>query len=134
MLWQAGIDGQWSYRLAGFAGEPQAGSTPDSSGKGEHMSTRKAYDLAVVVGNYVDNTGAQKNQYQNIGVVLEKDDGGKFILLNRDFNPAGTPYDASKGNTIMVSMFAPKPQDGQQETPRKGKSTAAQAANDDIPF
>ena len=101
------------------------------------MSTRKAYDLAVVVGSYVDNTGTQKNRYQNIGVVLEKDDGGKFILLNRDFNPAGTPYDASKGNTIMVSMFAPKPQDGQQAPAKQGPAAQAPSVDgfsDDIPF
>jgi len=84
-----------------------------------HMATKKAYDLAVVVGHYTDNAGTEKSRYQNIGVVLEKDDGGKFILLDRSFNPAGIPFDESKGNTILVSMFPPK--DGQQDTPRVGK-------------
>lgn len=83
------------------------------------MATRKVYDLAVTVGHYTDNAGTEKSRYQNIGVVLQKDDGGKFILLDRSFNPAGVPFDGSKGNTILVSMFEPK--DGQQETPRTGK-------------
>lgn len=83
------------------------------------MATKKAYDLAVVVGHYTDNAGTEKSRYQNVGVILVKDDGGKFILLDRSFNPAGIPFDASKGNTILVSMFEPK--DGQQDTPRVGK-------------
>lgn len=85
------------------------------------MATKKAYDLAVVVGHYTDSTGTDKSRYQNIGVVLEKDDGGRFILMDRAFNPAGVPFDASKGNQIMVSMFPPKAGDGQQDTPRVGK-------------
>jgi len=84
------------------------------------MATRKAYDLAVVVGHYTDNAGTEKSRYQNVGVVLEKDDGGRFILMDRSFNPAGIPFDGSKGNTILVSMFEPKG-DGQQDTPRTGK-------------
>jgi len=84
-----------------------------------HMATKKAYDLAVVVGHYTDNAGAEKSRYQNVGVVLVKDDGGKFILLDRSFNPAGIPFDGSKGNTILVSMFEPK--DGQQDTSRAVK-------------
>lgn len=79
--------------------------------------TRKIYDLAVVTGTYESN-GQTKNRYQNIGVVLEKDDGGRFIMLERTFNPAGVPHDPSRGNSILISMFEPKPQDGQQSTPR----------------
>jgi hypothetical protein len=87
------------------------------------MASKKVYDLAVVVGHYTDNAGTEKNRYQNIGVVLQKDDGGKFILLDRSFNPAGVPYDESKGNTILVSMFDPKSDvqpksDGQQDASR----------------
>lgn len=82
--------------------------------------TRKIYDLAVVTGTYESN-GQTKNRYQNIGVVLEKDDGGRFIMLERTFNPAGVPHDSSRGNSILVSMFEPKPQDGQQPEPRAGQ-------------
>ena len=101
------------------------------------MATKKAYDLAVVTGSYTDNTGTQKNRYQNIGVVLQKDDGGKFILLDRSFNPAGTPYDAGKGNTIMVSMFEPKPHDGSKagtQGPAAQPAASADGFDDQIPF
>ena len=107
------------------------------------MSVHKAYDLAVVVGSYTDRTGQQKNRYQNVGVVMEKDDGGKFILLERSFNPAGVPHDGSKGNSILLSMFEPR-QEGQSSTsgsPRAAapasKPEAQGSANDftdDIPF
>jgi hypothetical protein len=55
------------------------------------MATKKVYDLAVVVGKYTDNVGTQKNRYQNIGVMLEKDDGGRFMIMEPWFNPAGVP-------------------------------------------
>ncbi len=70
------------------------------------MSTKKAYDLAVKVGTYTKD-GEEKNRYANIGAVITKDDGGKFILLNRHFNPAGVPFAEGK-ETIMVLMFEVK--------------------------
>lgn len=107
------------------------------------MSAHKAYDLAVVTWSYTDRTGQQKHRYQNVGVVMEKDDGGKFILLERSFNPSGVPYDATKGNTILLSMFEPK-QDGQSsmsgsqraEAPASKPAGAGKADDftDDIPF
>jgi hypothetical protein len=96
------------------------------------MSTKRIYDLAVVVGSYTDRTGQQKNRYQNVGVILQKDDGGKFIMMDRSFNPAGTPYDASRGNTILISMFEPKPQEGQGG--QQATHSAGQQETDDIPF
>ena len=70
---------------------------------------KKLYDLAAKVGSYTNNSGQQKNRYQNIGVVLEGKDG-PFLLLNRYFNPAGVPCDPSK-DSIIVSMFSPQGQD-----------------------
>lgn len=113
------------------------------------MATKKIYDLLVKTGSY-ESSGETKGRYQNIGVVLEKDDGGRFILMDRAFNPAGVPHDVSKGNTIMVSMFEPKQDEGHDKPPREeprrqspyapdgGKQgPAAQSADDfsdDIPF
>lgn len=101
-----------------------------------------------MVGSYTNASGETKNRYQNIGAVMEKDDGGRFILLERWFNPAGVPHDAERGNSILVSMFEPKPRDGQgqqQEQPRRqspfsqeGKqgpaAKPAEEFQDDIPF
>lgn len=72
------------------------------------MATSKKYDLAVVVGSYPDpQTGVNKNKYQTLGTVLEKDDGGKFILLDPLINLAAVPRGQGR-DMIMVSMFEPK--------------------------
>jgi len=68
--------------------------------------SKKKYDLAVKVGTY-EKDGETKNRYVNVGAVMEKDDGGKFILFDRTFNPAGVPNPDDRENFI-ISMFEPK--------------------------
>jgi len=75
---------------------------------------QKKYDLAVRVGSYVDSQGNDKSKWQNVGVIMEKDDGGQFILLNRTFNPAGVPNPDGK-ESVLISMFEPKQKNNQQE-------------------
>ena len=70
------------------------------------MSTTKKYDVACKCGSYEKN-GETKNRYINVGVILEKEDGGKFMLLNRTFNPAGIPNPDNK-DTVLLSFFEPK--------------------------
>ena len=62
---------------------------------------KKVKDLAVKV--------ADKN-WVNIGCIMEKDDGGKFMIMNRTFNPAGVPNPENR-DTLIVSMFDVKPKD-----------------------
>lgn len=105
------------------------------------MATHKKYDLAVVVDSYTDNTGKNKNKYQNIGSVMQKDDGSEFILLDRTFNPAGVPNPDNR-STIIVSKFEPRQQSGvaqngykapqQQQVP--AQSGGGDNFDDDIPF
>jgi hypothetical protein len=68
--------------------------------------TTKKYDLAVKVGEY-QKDGQTKNKYQNIGAILEKEDGGRFMLLDRFFNPAGVPNPDDRSN-VIVSLFEPR--------------------------
>ena len=98
------------------------------------MAKRK-FDLAVKTGSYVDNTGATKNRYQNIGVVMQGDDGGHYMLLDPLINLAAVPRDQGK-DRVMVSMFEPR-EDGQ--APRQAAAPQRQAPRpaipeDDIPF
>lgn len=66
---------------------------------------KKLYDLAVRTGSYIKD-GLEKGKYENIGAVMEGDNG-KFMFLKRSFNPAGVPFkDGSE--SIIVSMFTPK--------------------------
>ena len=76
----------------------------------------KLYDLAVAVGSFTTQSGEEKKRWKNIGSVLETKDGGKVILIDRTFNPAGVPVEAGR-DSIMVSMFPPKDKDGQQPAP-----------------
>lgn len=71
---------------------------------------RKTHDLAVAIREYQTNSGETKKQWQNIGAVIEYDDGGKSLLIERWFNPAGIPGDGA----VRISMFEPRPRDGQQ--------------------
>lgn len=89
---------------------------------------KKIKDLAVKVGTY-EKDGQTKNRYMNIGAILEKDDGGKFMLLDRTFNPAGVPNQDGK-NTIIVSMFDVDGAKKQDSSPQK----TSQTMDDDIPF
>lgn len=102
------------------------------------MATTKIYDLAVVVGTY-QKAGETKNRYQNVGAVLQKEDGGKFLMLERWFNPAGVPNPDNR-STVLLSMFEPKPRDGEGggQTQQRQQTTQQQSgggmADEDIPF
>ena len=82
---------------------------------------KKLYDFAVKTGSYKQG-GEDKNKYENIGAIMEGDNG-PFMFLKRTFNPAGVPY--KEGSTdIIVSLFKPKKNEGGQD----------ENSNSDIPF
>lgn len=60
----------------------------------------KTHDLAVKVGEY-QKDGQTKNKYENVGVVMEGQNG-PYILLKKTFNPAGVN---SEKESIVISMF-----------------------------
>lgn len=106
------------------------------------MATQKIYDLAVVTGTYSDGNGGTKNRYQQVGAIMQKDDGGKFIMLERWFNPAGVPNPDNRSN-VLLSMFPPKDANGnttqpqaqrQAQPPKTQGRPAPQEKDDDIPF
>lgn len=84
---------------------------------------KKLYDLAVKTGTY-EKDGETKNRYENVGSVMEKDDGGRLILLNRTFNPAGVPNPDNRSNVIL-SMFKNEP---------KKEAAPPHVNDDDVPF
>lgn len=89
------------------------------------MAAKKVYDLAVSTRCYTDRDGKEKSAYENVGSVLEMDDGGKMILLKRSFNPAGVPH-KDGSDQIVISMFVPKDKDGQQSEHNEAKGNAYQ--------
>ena len=78
------------------------------------MAARRTHDLAVVVREYQNNQGETKKQWQTIGCRLEFDDGGASLLIDRHINLAGLPGEGP----VRVSMFEPRPRDGQQSAPQ----------------
>ena len=88
------------------------------------MMAQIIYNLAVKESSYIDNQGQTKNRYLNVGSIIQKKDGGKFILLKRSFNPAGIANPDNKDN-IAVSLFKPK---GQQQAPAQPSGAVNQQA------
>jgi len=72
---------------------------------------QKLYDLVVKVGEYQNAQGETKARYENIGSVMQGDNG-QFAIMKRTFNPAGVPNPDGK-DSIIVSMF--EPQNNQQQ-------------------
>ena len=75
-----------------------------------------AYELSVKVSSYTDREGTVKNKYMNVGRILEKEDGGQFIIMDRTFNPAGCPNPDNK-SSVIISMFEPR--DKEEKKPYK---------------
>lgn len=91
--------------------------------------SQKIYDLAVKVGEYQDReSGQTKGKYQNIGAIIQKNDGGRFMLLDRFFNPAGIPNPENRTN-IIVSLFSVQERNGNGGRGSSGNSGSAPAQN-----
>ena len=98
------------------------------------MAAKKVYDLAVSTRRYTDSNGKEKSAYENVGSVLEMDDGGKMILLKRSFNPAGVPF-KDGSDQIVISMFVPKDNAAPSEhSEAKANAFQKQADDFDEPF
>ena len=103
------------------------------------MPAKKIRDLVVKTGSYRDRDGNEKPRWKNVGSLMESDDGGKFILLDTTFNPAGVPNPDNRDN-VLISIFELKDQDGgqrQSSAPAQRQAPAPQQPNiadDDIPF
>lgn len=95
-------------------------------------SPKKRFD--VVAGRpYTTRDGEEKKQWINVGRMTEWDDGGFSIELHAI--PVGDWFDG------RLSVFEPKPKDGEQrqERTRPARQQAAAPAaddfaDDDIPF
>jgi len=81
----------------------------------------KTHDLAVKVGSYTNQQGEQKNRYQNVGALMQGDNG-PFIMLAKWFNPAGVQDDRG-GESVLISVFEPKER---EQAPQRPASRPAQ--------
>lgn len=77
--------------------------------------SQKLYDLVVKTGEYTNNQGETKGRYENVGSMMEGDNG-PFLIMKRTFNPAGVANPDNK-DSVIVSCF--QPQDQQQAVPQQ---------------
>jgi hypothetical protein len=95
--------------------------------------SRKIKDLTVKMGTYTDREGNTKGRYENVGSVMQGDDGGEFIMLKRTFNPAGVPNPDNR-DSVLISAFDVKPREGGYSKPANGGAPVAGDMDDSIPF
>lgn len=94
------------------------------------MAFKKTKDLCVSVRKYTDREGKEKNQYENVGHIMEDETGAKMIFIKRSFNPAGVPFKEGS-DSIIISQFEVKDKaaSAQQSAP-----SSDPAFNTDAPF
>lgn len=96
----------------------------------------KQYDLVIKTGEYTNNNGETKGRYENIGAVMQGDNG-PYMMLKKTFNPAGAPCKEGR-DSILISMFEPKQQgqqhQGQQSAPQQNTSNGHAGFDDDVPW
>ena len=68
--------------------------------------THKTHDLVVKTGEYQQN-GETKSRYENIGSMMEGDNG-PFLIMKRTFNPAGVVNPENKEWTRGVEAPTPE--------------------------
>ncbi len=90
---------------------------------------KKKYDAAVKVGSYMKD-GQEKSRYENVGAIMEGDNG-PFMFLKRSFNPSGVPF-REGSESIIISLFEPKERGAAQ--PAKPQAAQGNDFDDDIPF
>ena len=87
---------------------------------------QKLYDLAVKTGEYQNSQGETKGRYENIGSLMQNENG-QFLILKRTFNPAGVPNPDCK-DSVLVSCFEPK-NDNQQQRQQQPRQSQQQQPN-----
>ena len=98
------------------------------------MPAKKIRELVVKTGSYRDRDGNEKPRWKNVGSLMESEDGGKFILLDTTFNPAGVPNPDNRDN-VLISIFEMKDQDGQRQQSAPVRQAPPPVIDDEtVPF
>jgi hypothetical protein len=69
---------------------------------------KKIKDLAVATGTYRNSYNEEKRRYMNCGALMEGDEGGMFIMLNKYIDYGKIP---SQGDSLLISVFDLKDRD-----------------------
>lgn len=77
--------------------------------------SKKTHDLAVRVREYQAQDGATKAHWQNIGALMEDNEGRPFVMIEAWVNLAALPR-REGASSVLVSCFEPREQDGQRSS------------------
>lgn len=100
------------------------------------MATTKIADLAIKVGEY-EKDGKTKGEYENIGALMEGDDGNEFLLINNSaLNPSlAMIANRDRKRRVLVSIFRDKEDQGGGKTQQSKPAAGGGGRDDDgIPF
>ena len=93
---------------------------------------RKIKNLSVKTREYKDKDGNSKANWQNIGVIMENDQGKQFMLIDKWVNLAGIPdFKNPNSTSVMVTMFDV---DNNYQANRKDIPPSYKGNDNDIPF
>lgn len=96
------------------------------------MATTKIGDLAIKVGEY-EKDGQKKGEYENVGALMQGDDGNEFVLINNSaLNPSlAMIANRDRKRRVLISVFRDKDEgDGKSQTQQR----QAMTSDDSIPF
>jgi len=96
------------------------------------MAITKIADLAIKVGEY-EKDGKTKGEYENIGSLMEGDDGSEFLLINNSaLNPSlAMIANRERKRRVLVSVFRENPN---KDAGQKARPAVDAAKDDSIPF
>lgn len=80
-------------------------------------------EISAVVGKYTDKEGKEKNQYVNMGKIIETKNGSMMKIDSIPVNWDGWAY-----------LNDPRPRDNQQAAPQQQSAPASHIDNEDVPF
>ena len=75
------------------------------------MASKKTHDLCIKSGSY-QKDGETKNRYKNVGMILQKEDGGEMIMIDPSVNFAA--FKEQDREYVILSKFEVK--EAKQET------------------
>lgn len=84
----------------------------------------KTHDIVAKVGEYTDRQGQTKARYENVGALMQGDNG-PFIMLKRTFNIAGLPNDGR--DNALLSCFEPRDDNAQGNRQQSARQSSYDA-------
>ena len=68
------------------------------------MATKKVGNLAIKTGEFTpDGADKPKRKYEQVGTLMQNEDGSEFVLIKKCINFAG--FNSDDNDSVLVSVF-----------------------------